>query len=113
MDDGHPGRRRGYNVVIASSVRPNPNETLVGNPEYPQIAEDFAKAFATLRTLSTDVFLAVHGSGFTLPEKAKARERGLRANPFIDPQGYRDYITTFEQQYLDKLEADRAGAAVR
>jgi len=103
----------GYNVVIAGGVRPNPNETLVGNPEYPQIAEDFAKAFATLKTLSADVFLAVHGSWFTLPEKAMARERGLRANPFIDPQGYRDYVTTFEQQYLDKLEADRTAAAGR
>ncbi len=103
----------GYNVVIAGGVRPNPNETLVGNPAYPQISEDFRKAFRTLKSLSADVFLAVHGSWFRLPEKAIARAKGLSANPFIDPQGYRDYVRTFEQQYLDKLEADRASATGR
>ena len=100
-----------YNVVIAEGVRPNPNEPLVGNPEYPQISEDFASAYAALKDLSADIFLAVHESWFALPEKATARERGLRSNPFIDPQGYRGYVTTFEQQYLDKLEADRASEA--
>ena len=104
---------RSYNVVIAGGVRPNPNVSLVGNPEYPQISADFANAFATLKSLSADVFLAVHGSWFDLPEKAMARERGVRSNPFIDPQGYRDYIALFQRQYLDKLEADRASAASR
>ena len=100
---------RKYNVVIAGGVRLNgPNVPLVGNTKYPNIAEDYAKSFRVLKTLPADVFLGVHGSWFKLAEKAKLLEKGGGPNPFIDPAGYREYVATFEREYLAQLQKERA-----
>jgi len=31
------------------------------------------------------------------------------ANPFIDPEGYRNYIASFEKSYNEQLQRERAG----
>ena len=47
-----------YDVVIVCSVGWNPGYVLVNNKDYPQIADDYVRSFATLRKLPCDVFLA-------------------------------------------------------
>ena len=96
-----------YNVVFLCGVRVNEGVPLVGNPKYPANAEDFAKAFQTLKSLPCDVFLGAHGYWFGIQEKVKSLQQGAKNNPFIDPQGYRAYLEKMEREYLDQLKREQ------
>lgn len=91
-----------YHVVFAGSVS-CPNYTLVGNPRYPGIAEDFERTFKTMKSLPCDIFLTEHGWDCALLDKIKLLEQDPNANPFIDPAGYRQYLERAEAQYHDLL----------
>ena len=93
-----------YNVVFICSMRVNPGVALVNNKKYPNIAEDFQKGFDTLRSLPCDIFLASHGNQFGLTERIKRMEQNPGVNPFIDPDGYRNYIATYEKAFHDELK---------
>jgi metallo-beta-lactamase class B len=99
---------RDYNVVFPCGVRPQENVPLLGNPKYPEIADDFHASFAKLKTLPCDVFLGAHGSWAGLADKARRKEQGETPNPFINPDEYKEYIATFEKVFVDQLLAERA-----
>jgi metallo-beta-lactamase class B len=97
----HEGART-LNAVIIGSPNVNPGYVLVGNKDYPQIAQDYVKTFKVLKGLPCDLFLGAHGAYFGMKakyEKAKAGE----ANPLIDPEGYKAYVAereaTFEKEW--------------
>lgn len=97
-----------YNVVIVCPAAvAGDRAPLVNNSKYPNIAEDFVKAFTVFRSLPCDVFLGMRSGIFHLDEKRKLLDQGTKPNPFIDPKGYRDYITEYERRYLDQLAKDR------
>ncbi len=97
-----------YDVVIVCSVGFNAGYVLVNNKDYPQIADDYVRSFATLRKLPCDVFLAAHGPFYDLEGKyAKLGKGG--PNPFIDHAGYLAYIDLKEKQFNDELERQKAG----
>lgn len=102
---------RTLHVVIVGSPNVNPGYKLVGNKEYPQIAEDYEKTFRVLKSLPCDVFLGAHGEYFNMDEKLK-RLRAGDANAFIDPKGYREFVAQHEQAFLAEYQAQR-GAATR
>ena len=91
-----------YHIVFAGSVS-CPGYTLVGNPRYPGIAEDFERTFKTMKSLPCDVFLTEHGWDCALSDKIKLLEQGQNANPFIDPAGYRQYLENAEARFHDLL----------
>ncbi|MGI8897223.1 MAG: hypothetical protein ACR2IB_02400 [Pyrinomonadaceae bacterium] len=80
-----------------------PGYKLLNNSAYPNIVEDYAYTFALLKTLRCDVFLAPHGSFFALGEKRALLKKGVKTNPFIDPQSYRRFINATERAYQDQL----------
>jgi metallo-beta-lactamase class B len=91
-------------VVFAGSTSVNVGTKLVGNAEYPAIAADYQHAFAVLKALPCDVFLAAHASAYDGPAKmVKAREGG-KPNPFIDPEGYKQSIARSERAFLAELQ---------
>jgi metallo-beta-lactamase class B len=97
----HEGART-LNAVIIGSPNVNPGYVLVGNKDYPQIAQDYVKTFKVLKGLPCDLFLGAHGAYFGMKakyEKAKAGE----TNPLIDPEGYKAYVAereaTFEKEW--------------
>jgi metallo-beta-lactamase class B len=91
-----------YNVVIVGSPNVNAGYKLVDNPQYPQIAEDYERMFRVLQALPCDVFLGAHGNYYGMEEKyARMKEGG--PNPFIDPDGYKSYITEREQAFRAEL----------
>jgi metallo-beta-lactamase class B len=97
-----------YDVVIVGSPNVNPGYKLVGNAAYPQIAQDYERAFAVWKSLPCDVFLGAHGSYYGLAEKfARIKEGG--ANPFIDPDGYRSYISEREQAFRAEWQKQQRG----
>lgn len=93
---------RTYNVVIVGSPNVNSEYKLVGDKQYPTMAQDFERTFRTLKALPCDVFLGAHGSYFGMEAKF-ARMTSGGANPFVDPAGYARYVAESEQTFLTKL----------
>jgi metallo-beta-lactamase class B len=96
-----------YEVVFAGSMSINPGVHLVNYPPWPKIADAYARSFRTLKELPCDVFLGPHGTFFNLEEKVKRMSADHKTNPFIDPEGYRNYIAEFEKAYNDQLNQER------
>src|SRR5271163_1511970 len=98
-----------YDVVIVGSPNVNPGYKLVGNSAYPQIAEDYERMWRVLKSLPCDIFLGAHGSYFGLEEKYPLRKDD-GANPFIDPDGYKRFISRKEQDFRDELARQKLAA---
>src|SRR5580692_6549496 len=84
-----------YDVVIVGSPNVNPGYRLVNNGAYPEIAQDYERAFRVWKALPCDVFLGAHGGYYGMAEKF-ARLKDGAANPFVDPEGYQSYIAERE-----------------
>jgi metallo-beta-lactamase class B len=96
-----------YDVVIVGSPNVNPGYKLVNNERYPEIADDYARGFRLLKSLACDVFLGAHGSYYGMEAKyAKLTAGG--ANPYIDSDGYKNYVAEREQAFLSELQKQRA-----
>ena len=106
MDETESGRT--LHVVIVGSPNVNPGYKLVRNKTYPQIAADYQHGFDVLNALPCDVFLGAHGSYYGLKEKYE-RWKGGDRNAFIDPAGYKSYITEREQAFKAELKRQSAG----
>ena len=97
------------NVVIVGSPNVNPGYELVNNAQYPGIAADYEKTFQVLKSLPCDYFLGAHGSYFDMETKY-ARFKAGDATAFIDPQGYKDYVTDREQAFRKELANQQKGS---
>lgn len=87
---------RDYLVVFPSSVSINPGVVIHGNTKYPEIEADYERTYATLKSLTPDVFLGQHAGFYGLVEKHARLKAGATPNPFIDPAGYRLIIEKHE-----------------
>jgi len=104
---------RELNVVIVGSPNVNPGYILVGNKNYPRIADDYVKTFTVLKSLPCDIFLGAHGVYFGLKAKYEKMKAGGK-NPFIDPEGYQAYVAereaTFRKEWDRQKENPGSGA---
>lgn len=107
MDEPEGGKV--LHVVIVGGPYALSSYKLVGNKQYPQIAQDFQRQFAELRALPCDVFLGAHGIYFGLKEKYARFQAGDR-NSFIDPAGYRQFVKDAQQDFEAKLKKQQAAA---
>ena len=96
-----------YDVVIVGSPNVNNGDKLVNNALYPNIADDYARMFRVLKSLPCDIFLGAHGNYYGMEAKF-ARMKPGSPNPFIDPDGYKKYITDKEQEFRARLERQKA-----
>jgi metallo-beta-lactamase class B len=96
-----------YVAVIVGSPNVNPGYNLIHDPKYPQMAADYAAGFRTLRSLPCDLFLGAHGLYFDMLAKYQ-KLKTASTNPFVDPTGYRDYVTEREQAFEKELAKQRA-----
>ncbi len=96
-----------YDVVFAGSMSINPGVKMVNNPTWPGVAEAYAKSFQTLKSLHCDVFLGPHAPFFDMETKVKRMATDTKTNPFIDPEGFRNYIAGFEKSYNEQLAKER------
>lgn len=88
-------------VVVIGSPNVNAGYRLVGNQDYPEIADDFAKTFQILKSLPCDVFLGAHGDYYGM--LAKVERLGGEKNPFVDPAGYKAYVELKEKAFQRTL----------
>jgi metallo-beta-lactamase class B len=99
-----------YDVVFAGSPTAL-DYKLVGKESYPGIASDFERTFAVLKRLPCDIVLSDHGSFFNFERKRERLMRGENPNPFIDPDGYKRFVTHFEREFYEKLELQTKASA--
>jgi len=99
-----------YSVVIVGSPNVNAGYKLVNNALYPQIASDYERMFRALKSLPCDVFLGAHGNYYDMEAKYAKLKPG-QTNPFIDPEGYKSYVTEREQTFRAELAKQTAEAA--
>jgi metallo-beta-lactamase class B len=102
VDEG--GRK--LNAVIVGSPNVNPGYILVGNKNYPQIADDYVKTFKVLNSLNADLFLGAHGAYFGMKAKYPKMKPGV-PNPFIDPAGYKSYVAEREATFQKEWERQK------
>jgi len=96
-----------YDVVIPGSIQPNGATPVVGNKDYPYIAEDSLFMYKYLRILPCDVMLGSHTPFYHMQEKYAKIGKG--PNPFIGgPQGCLADIDGWEQAFKKRLAADQA-----
>jgi metallo-beta-lactamase class B len=101
LDEKEAGKT--LHVVIVGSPNVLDSYKLIGNESYPQIADDFRRQFATLKSLPCDVFLGAHGAYFDLKAKYDRLKRGDSA-AFVDPSGYRSYVEERERAFDTALK---------
>jgi metallo-beta-lactamase class B len=92
-----------YDVVIVGSPNVNQGYRLVSNARYPEIARDYQRGFQVLKSLPCDVFLGAHGSYYGMEAKFVRLNAG-GANPYIDPEGYKNYVAEREQAFRTELQ---------
>jgi metallo-beta-lactamase class B len=101
---------KSYDVVFVGSTTV-PGYNLVDNTQYPTITADYERTFRVLRNLPCDVFLASHGSFYSMQEKSKLLAQGRGRNPFIDPRGYRRFIAQTEKAFRQDLRRQEKARA--
>ena len=101
-----------YDVVIVGSVNVNPGFILVGNKEYPRIADDYVRTFKVLESLPVDVFLGAHPNYYGMETKY-ARMKPGGPNPFIDPDGYHAYLAERQRAFQTEWDKQKAAAGVK
>ncbi|MFP5228329.1 MAG: subclass B3 metallo-beta-lactamase [Acidobacteriota bacterium] len=108
-----PDEGKMVNVVIVGSWNVNPGFRLVDRPgkpaSYPEIAADYRRTFAELKSLPCDVFLGAHGAYFDMLEKLERAKAGAGRSVWIDPQGYRKAVAAKEQEFEAELKRQEAG----
>jgi metallo-beta-lactamase class B len=87
VDDGGTPR----DVVFLCSVS-SPGYKLVGNAEYPEIADDLRRSLRVLREMPCDILLGSHASFFGLEEKRAALAKGGGPNPFVDSGALKRFV---------------------
>jgi metallo-beta-lactamase class B len=97
-------------VVIVGSPNVNPGYKLVDNPDYPGIAADYERTFKVLRSLPCDYFLGAHGSYFGMAAKYARLKQGAR-QPFIDPEGYEQFVARKEHAFRAELAKQTAAGS--
>jgi metallo-beta-lactamase class B len=94
-----------YDALIVCSYGVNDNYVLVGNPDYPEIADDYVATFAKARALPVDVFLGSHGFFYGLEDKYAALQSRKEGdpNPFVDQAGYLAHVAAQEERFRTML----------
>ena len=72
---------------------------LVGNRNYPEIADDFAKSIKIYQKLPVDVFLASHAWFYDPAGKYARLQKSANPNPYVDPAGYKAWVANMEKNW--------------
>ncbi|MGE3959719.1 MAG: subclass B3 metallo-beta-lactamase [Vicinamibacterales bacterium] len=101
---------RTYDVVIIGSLGTNPGFRLVNNPDIPNQADEYERAFRKTHTLKCDVPLGSHPSMYNLEKKFPLIGKG--ANPFVDPAGCKAEVDLAEAMFRAVLAEQKKAAGL-
>jgi metallo-beta-lactamase class B len=94
-------------VVFIGGTSVNQGVRLLDNSRHPTIVADYERTFKVLKELQADIFLAQHPNMFEMERKV-ARMKAGAGNPFVDPQGFKEFVAAAEQSFLSQLKRERA-----
>jgi CubicO group peptidase (beta-lactamase class C family) len=100
---------KSYAVVVIGSPNVNPGFQLVNNKDYREMAADFARTFKVLKSLPCDVFLGAHGGYYGMVERYGLLRKG-RADAFVNPEGYKEYVAQKERAFRNILGTQESKA---
>ena len=89
---------RTLNVAIACGGLQE-DARLVGNRNYPEIADDFAKSIKIYQKLPVDVFLASHAWFYDPAGKYARLQKSANPNPYVDPAGFKAWVANMEKNW--------------
>ena len=90
-------------ALVDCSLSVPPGYRLVNNPDYPNVAEDYARSFATVEKLPCEVFLSSRSLIYRRAEKRAAMKPGA-PNPFVDPEGCRAAYAAGKARFTAELK---------
>jgi metallo-beta-lactamase class B len=93
----HDGGHRYHAVITCQLSVPSPDAS------YPGMDADFQRTFTVLRTLPCEIFLAEHGTAFSLEAKLAMKAQAPAVNPFIDPTGFQRFVAKSEADFREHL----------
>jgi metallo-beta-lactamase class B len=93
---------RTYDVVFPCSMTA-PGYRLKANKRYPGLISDFEASFDKLSALACDIFVGGHSWDFGLEAKRRKLQAGTADNPFVDPNGYRQWLAKSRSAFHSQL----------
>ncbi len=92
----------------STSVAANRLVSKTRGAQYPGIVDDYRHAFAKLKTLKADMFLAPHAEQFGLDAKRAKLSKG--PNPFVDPTELQTRVAASEADFRRDLARQEEAA---
>lgn len=103
------GQKHEAVLYCSTSVAANRLVSKAKGPQYRGIVEDYRKAFAKLKTIKADVFLAPHGEQFGMEAK-RAKLAPRAPSPFVDPGELTRVIAQSEADFETQLAKQQKAA---
>lgn len=101
---------RDYDVVIANMGTINAGKRLVVDPTYPGVADDFAETYRRQKAMNVDVWVAAHGSQYSLHDKYTAGQ-AYSPDTFVDPEGFFGEVERLERIFEMQLAEERRASS--
>ena len=96
-------------AVVVGSPNVNAGTILVNNAKYPNIAQDYEKAFRVWKALPCEIFLGAHGNYYGMLQKYARWKADPKQKVWVDPEGYKAYITERERAFYAEWERQKKG----
>nr|AIA13529.1 SubclassB3_beta_lactamase [uncultured bacterium] len=102
--------KRCLSLVYADSLTPVSAEgfRFSDSREYPNAVKDFEKSFAFLRAARCDILLTSHPDASGLWQRLEGRERGVRPDPLVSPQGCKELSERASEQLRRRLASEKS-----
>jgi metallo-beta-lactamase class B len=95
-----------YNVLIANMNSVNPGTKFQNNEKYPNIIEDYTHGFEVQKGLDVDIWVSAHASQYGMHDKYSPGD-DYDPERFVDPEGYEEAVASYEERFLELVEAER------
>ena len=99
---------KSYDAAFMCQLTLRADQSLMHDPSYPHIAQDYEHTFTVLGAMPCQVFLGEHGYMFDLEGKMARLAAHPAANPFIDPQGCRRFVGKSQSEFEAALKKEAA-----
>ena len=99
------GRERGQKLqaVIVGGTTVFPSDRLMNNAKYPRYRSRLRAHVPHPPFTPVRCLLGAHGVYYGMLEKYDRLKKGIKPNPFVDPEGYRAFVDSSEKSFEEEL----------
>lgn len=99
-------KQRTYAVLFHACAGPNVGVQVVGNPKFPNLAEESLESFRKLAKLKPDIYLLMHPKDQFM-NKVERMKAGEAPHPLYDPKGWTELIAKQQAELEARIENDK------